>query len=192
MRLPLFTVALVALGVAASLYPGMAPRLEYDRAAVGEGAVHRSVTGQLVHWTHRMTILDLGAVLVLCAFVESRARPLAIWTVLASAVAVALALHLLGETARYRGASGIASGLFVVAALVVWHRADRRAIRIAGALALALFVAKLLWETMAGEALAAGPMPEGVTVLPLVHVAGALAGTATWLVLGWRADPQGS
>jgi hypothetical protein len=41
---------------------------------------------------------------------------------------------------------------------------------------LLLLAAKIAWEMAAGGALVAGELPPGVTVVPAVHLAGALAG----------------
>jgi hypothetical protein len=54
----------------------------------------------------------------------------------------------------------------------------RRPARALAALLLLLFALKLALEAASGEALAAGPLPAGVTVAPAAHAAGALAGGA--------------
>ena len=44
--------------------------------------------------------------------------------------------------------------------------------------AIALFLAKAAFESLAGQTLFAGELPDGVRVVPLVHLLGGMAGAA--------------
>lgn len=188
-RWPWLTLSLTGLGLLASLAARGPGTLEYDRARVAGGEVWRILTGQIVHWTARMTAADLGAVLVLGSWIEWRSRRLAALALAAGAVLIGLGIQFVSPgLERYRGASGLASALFVAGALELARRrpgAARGGIdpaggatRLAATFALALFVVKVTWEMITGRALFAGPLPPGVEVVPLVHLLGAFGGIA--------------
>ncbi len=97
-------------------------------------------------------------------------------------IATALAVLLTGPgIQRYRGISGVASAVFVALALAIAGTTGRRAARAAALLALGLFAAKVVLEARTGHALFAGPLPEGVRVLPSVHLVGGAAGASAFL-----------
>jgi hypothetical protein len=166
-RFPWMTLALVAL---CSVADGTA--FQYERS----GEAWRLLTGQMVHWTPRMAFFDLGMLLGLGAWLEIRGdRRLAAVSLGLGAVLTALAVHLSPDLSIYRGSSGMASALFVLAAFRIADSPDpwTRALSLA---AVALFLAKAAFESLAGQTLFAGPLPEGVRVVPLVHLLGGLAG----------------
>ena len=168
-RFPWMTLALVALCAVAD---GRA--LQYERSR----EVWRLLTGQMVHWTPRMALFDLGMLLGLGAWLEIRGdRRLAAVTLALGAVLTAVAIHLSPDLFLYRGSSGMASALFVLAAFRIADSPDPwlRALAVS---AVALFLAKAAFESLAGQTLFAGPLPDGVRVVPLVHLLGGLAGAA--------------
>jgi rhomboid family GlyGly-CTERM serine protease len=184
MRFPWRTAGLAGVCLAAAVVPGSAEALQYDRVRVMEGEVWRLLTGQLVHWTARMALADLGVLLGLGAWLEAvwiktpgEGRR-AVLTLALGAILTALAVHLLSpDLFVYRGSSGLASTLFVLTAMSVARSTDGGSRGLAG-LAVALFLAKAAWETVTGDALFAGPLAPGVRVVPLVHLLGGLAGAA--------------
>jgi hypothetical protein len=168
-RFPWMTLALVAL---CAIADGSA--LEYQRS----GEVWRLLTGQMVHWTPRMAFFDLGMLLGLGAWLEIRGdRQLAAVSLVLGAVLTAVAIHLSPDLSLYRGSSGMASALFVLAAFRIAGSPDpwTRALAVS---AVALFLAKAAFESLAGQTLFAGELPQGVRVVPLVHLLGGLAGAA--------------
>lgn len=82
------TLAFVAAGGLASIWPGAGAVLQYDRQLVAAGEAWRLVTAQLVHWTPRMTLTDLGALLVLGGWLETDGRRRQVAAALAAALAV--------------------------------------------------------------------------------------------------------
>jgi len=174
-RFPWITAALAALCAAAALLPAAA--LEYDRSRVAAGELWRLLTGQLIHWTPRMAAFDLGLLLGLGLWLELRGdRRRAALALLIGSGLTALAVHALSPDLQiYRGSSGAASALFVLAALRVADSPDPRTRALALA-AVALFLAKAAFESLAGQALFAGPLPHGVRVVALVHLLGGLGG----------------
>jgi len=173
-RFPWMTVALAAVCAAASLMDGTA--LQYERS----GEAWRLLTGQMIHWTPRMALFDLGMLLGLGAWLEIRGdRRLAAISLALGAVFTAVAIHL-SALSLYRGSSGVASTLFVLVAFRIADSPESdppkpwtRALAVA---AVALFLAKAAFESLAGQTLFAGDLPEGVRVVPLVHLLGGLAG----------------
>ena len=69
----------------------------------------------------------------------------------------------------------MASALFVLAAVRIADSPDPWT-RVLSLAAVALFLAKAAFESLAGQTLFAGELPEGVRVVPLVHLLGGLAG----------------
>ncbi len=170
-------LSVAALCAAAALVP--AAVLEYDRIRVGEGEAWRLLTGQTVHWTARMAAFDLGMLLGLGFWLEIRGdRRLAAVALVLGCGLTAFAVHTLSPGLQvYRGSSGAASALFVLAAVRTADSSDPWT-RVPALAAVALFFAKTVFEQLAGETLFAGPLPPGVRVVPLVHLLGGLGGLA--------------
>lgn len=180
---PWFSIALVGLALAVSFAPGLPDLLQYDRAAVSDGHVWRLLTGQLVHWTPRMTLVDLGVVLLLGTLIERRRRGMMIFVSLAGLITTGFGIHLLAQRVTvYRGASGLATTLFVFLALTLISESRSPRKRTLAALALGLFAAKLLWESGSTGGLVAGSLPDGVEVLPFAHLLGGLAAVVLFAV----------
>jgi hypothetical protein len=174
-RFPWIILALVAL---CSVADGTA--FEYERSR----EAWRLLTGQMVHWTPRMALFDLGMLLGLGAWLEIRGdRRLAAAALGLGAVLTAVAVHLSPDLLMYRGSSGMASALFVLAAFRVADSPDpwMRALAVS---AVALFLAKAAFESLGGQTLFAGDLPEGVRVVPLVHLLGGLGGALAPAIAG--------
>jgi rhomboid family GlyGly-CTERM serine protease len=175
-RCPWVTVGLAAASLLASFATGAPEALEYRRSQVSSGEIWRLLTGQMVHWSPRMTCVDLGMVLLLGAWLEWRSRRLAVITLAVAAVLVGLGVHGLTRLSEYRGSSGLGSALFVAVAVEIWRTAPRARLRYLSLGALLLFFAKAAWEMLTARCLFAGPFPPGVEVAPTAHLLGGLAG----------------
>jgi len=175
LRFPWITATLASLFPAAWLLPS--DDLEYDRARMAAGEVWRLVTGQLVHWTPRMAALDVGMVIALGIWLELRGDRRRLVTSLAlGAGLTALAVQTLSpDLLTYQGSSGLASALFVLAAVRIADTPERWP-RTLAITAVVLFLSKAAFESLAGQTLFAGPLPPGVHVVPLVHLLGGLGG----------------
>lgn len=169
------TLALAALCATAALVPAAA--LEYDRIRVGQGEAWRLLTGQLVHWTARMALFDLGLLIAIGIWLELRGdRGIAAVALALGAALTAFAVHALSPGLQvYRGSSGAASALFVLAAMRLAESPDRWS-RVPAIMAMILFLGKAAFESLTGWAFFAGSMPPGVSVVPLVHLLGGLGG----------------
>jgi rhomboid family GlyGly-CTERM serine protease len=184
---PWIILGIVAIASVVALVPGVEGALEFDRSAIRAGEAWRLLTGQIVHWTPRMAVADLGVLLAVGAWLERRSRRLARTTLLTGALLSGAGLYWLAPNlALYRGSSSLASALFVASALALAARASGGRERIVAIGVLGLFAGKLLWELETGQALAAGALLPGVTVTPLAHLLGGLAGLLAILL---RARP---
>jgi rhomboid family GlyGly-CTERM serine protease len=178
------TAGTVAACAVASCLPGGGALLQYDRARVAEGEVWRFVTGQMVHWTARMAVADLAVLLAFGLWLELAGRRRAVSSALGlAAVLVAVGIQLLRpDLTLYRGSSGLASALFVLACLEAMRPPARLSSRILAAGALLLFSAKVAWEMSGALPLFAGDLPEAVAAVPLAHLLGGLAGAMAFRV----------
>jgi hypothetical protein len=169
-------------GALVALFPAGSEVLEYDRVRVTSGAIWLLATGQLAHWSVRMAAFDLGAVLLLGGLLEIRGtRRLAALAIAGGTLATAVTVQFLPpHLALYRGASGLASALFVALAIEL-ARTETGWRRGVALVAIAGFVLKVAWEVKTGQPIAAGALPPGVVVTPIVHAAAGLAGAAAAL-----------
>ena len=176
------TLALTGVALVLSILPAPGgPQLGYDRAAVAEGQFWRPFTGQLVHWTPRMALVDLSVVLAFGCWLERRSRGVAAGAILLALFSIGAGIHFwLTKLDTYRGSSGLATACFAAtAAFLVCDSTLERQWRWSGLAALTLLAAKIAWEIGSGAALAAGALPPGIQVVPQVHLIGALAGLAS-------------
>lgn len=158
--------------------------LAYDRNAILAGEVWRLWTGHLVHFSHTHALVD-GIVLYVMASLAERefgSRSLACALALAALVISLVLLAFVPSLQEYRGASGIAVLVAVMAVTTVWHDERNHAfvMLIAAAYALKTLV----------DALSLAPsstvLPLGVNVAWQAHVCGAIAGVLAVLFLGRR------
>lgn len=164
--------------------------LEFDRIAILHGEVWRLITGHFVHWSAAHLAWDvlaffaLGAIVMglvmgrqpeglsytRCRTTSQVVRRLALLVAVVIATALIVSLFLLifcPEVGKYRGLSAIDSALWMWAVFIIGERRVGLALTL-----LSLFFAKLMIES-AGAALFAGG---GITVMPVVHLVGAIAG----------------
>ena len=195
-RLPWFIPGVIGLSLCLSFLPGWAEFLQYDRAGAGSGQFWRPITGQLVHWSPRMTLLDLGVLAISGIWLELRSRWLAVGIVLLAGCMVAAAIHFLAVNVTiYRGSSGVATAtVTALALLITFDRRNSRMLRVLGLLSVLLLGAKLILETTYGTVIEVGQLPEGIRLAAVAHQFGALAGfvsAATWLVASSRMQGRG-
>ena len=148
-----------------ALLGGLSPALQLEPG----GAPWRIVTCHFTHWTYEQLAWDVLAFLALGAACERRNRAAFHATLLASAVTIPLAVRALApEVIAYRGMSGIDSALF---ALLLVQESKRSKWVAACAVG---FIAKLAFELFANDTVFVGSMGDGVSPVPVAHLAGAL------------------
>jgi rhomboid family GlyGly-CTERM serine protease len=147
---------------------------QYDRGAVLQGEVWRLVTGHFSHWSAAQLRYDLFAFVVLGAICEVRDRARFAMALAATAVLVSLfLLALRPDVVLYRGLSALDSALWMLAVFGLGERRPRLAVALAS-----LFLLKVLIESRSGAVFVGG-----ITVLPIVHLIGASAGS---IMGAWR------
>ncbi|MGC3971686.1 MAG: rhombosortase [Pirellulales bacterium] len=173
------TVALTFFALAASAGPDVAECLAFDRGAIASGQVFRTLTGHFTHWTFEHTVWDVAVFVVLGAWCERRNRTTFLFTLLLGIGLIDAGVWLLRpDLAAYRGLSGLDSALFVLAAAHYAADARRTADRsgmLVAAGAVALFVGKTLYETLAGRTIFVDSTSSGFEPLVLAHLLGAAA-----------------
>ena len=175
-------LTLLAAGVFA--WPGLAPVLEFDRLQLTE--VWRIFTCHFTHYDLEHLFWDGVMFAALAAVLESRSRGRLIGCIVASAVAIPLAIQVfLPDVPTYRGLSGIDSALFTLVVGVPLKEAfnDLRRDRVILLSLLALgFVAKVTYELITGQVLFANS--SAFTPVALSHVVGGAVGLV--LAFGYR------
>jgi rhomboid family GlyGly-CTERM serine protease len=152
-----------------------APALAWERSAILHGEIWRLWSGHLVHWSLSHGAADALALLAAGMLAEPIVGSRRFAAILAGG-ALLISLGLLAFVPaldEYRGASGLAMLVAVLAGVLVWRRQPRARWPI-GALALAL-AAKMLWDA-GGHALTLAGLPAGVDVSWQAHAIGGLLG----------------
>ncbi len=138
-----------------------------------QGEVWRFLSGHFVHDSGSLAILDLTVLFVFGAWWELRSRRTFAAILVASALAASSAVLAFTDLDVYVGSSAMTSGLFVAAGLELALR-ERGWIRGAGAVALLLFVAQCVAQSLGSFTWVT--LPEGMSVSALAHAAGGVAG----------------
>lgn len=182
--LPWLSLALVAVAAAAWAMPGHGAWLGWEPGA----APWRLFTSQLAHWDPDHLLWDGLAVLILGAYAESR------WSA-PTRLALALGLVLVPLTVvavhpglAFRGLSGLACTLALVAAIATWREArlqlDLLGMLLGGGLLLGL-LAKTAYELLTADAVFASAATW--QPVPVAHLAGMVA--ALCLLIHPRPEP---
>jgi len=170
----------VAFAVAASLLPGVAEWLQYDRPAVAQGGSWRLMTSHFVHWSGEHLFWDVLALGLLGWMCERESPSRFLACVAVSAVLIPLSLSIAEpQMTTYRGLSGIDSALFAMLAVRVSRQAvtDRDWLRFSLIVTVsACFAAKITYELMTGGTLFVDSSAGVMTPMPLAHVVGGLVG----------------
>jgi len=171
---PWITLTLVLACALASLLPGGPQLLAYDRVAVAAGDWWRPLSCQLVQSTPGAGALDVGAFLLLGAFLERRSRVGLVTTLVLAGGSVALLLQWgLPELQQATGAAGLTAGLLAFGAAWMARNAPQGALRWLALLVLVGFTGVLLYEAqLRGQAAV-----DGQAVV--VRLVGAAAGLVT-------------
>ena len=158
--------------------------LVYEREAIAAGEWWRLWTGHLTHYTLSQLIADSGLVALLGLVVQRFISPalLSLSIVIALPLMSLLLFWLLPELASYRGASGLAAMLWLLAGLQMILSARPGSTQFwLGVLFLMILAGKLI-----GEAFALFPafsdLPAGVVVVWQVHLFGTVIGCAVCLL----------
>ncbi len=175
---------LVAVGsLALFLLPDTAPVFVYERNRVLAGEAWRLVTGHAVHLSESHAAYNLILFAVAGSWLERRNGPRYAWLIGLTALAGGLYfLVFMPEMARYGGLSGVVSAVVVYLGLQELRQGGF--IRAVWATILLLFVVKIGYEILIGQAVFAAPDTTQFDVVPAVHIIGAVV--AIVLFLTWE------
>lgn len=113
-RLPLISIS---LGLCATLlfwFEGVGDILQYDRLAIADGELWRSVTGHWTHWSFDHFLWDTIVFVALGAICEKFCRRGYLATLLVASLVISAAIwHIDPEMELYRGLSGLCSSTFI-------------------------------------------------------------------------------
>ena len=168
----------------------MAALLEFDRHAILGGQLWRLWTGHLVHYSAQHALIDLATALVagLIATQSFGARRVLCALALGALFISIVLLLIAPDCAHYRGASGLAVLLAVMAGAGLWRQAHGNhvaMVRAALALLAVALAAKIAAEAH-GFSLGGSDLPPDVMVAWQAHLLGAVAGMATVALLTAR------
>lgn len=152
--------------------------LEFDRHAILAGEIWRLWTCHLAHYSAQHALIDLASAGAAAAVALPALgwRRLCLVLALAAPLISAGLLLLAPDCHYYRGASGIAVLLVVLAAGTLWPRAGART-RVALTLLGVALAAKIAAEAL-GHAGGWSGLPDDVAVAWQAHLLGAIAGAA--------------
>ncbi len=184
--------ALVLLAACLFAWPGAGSALSLSRFNLFSGEVWRFFTGHLVHWSIDQLVWDGLAVLVLWPFCWDRTPKRTVLAIfLAACLIPPVVIFGAPDCIEYRGLSGLASALFVLALGTLRNQhalpENTNSVRIVDCLFLG-FLAKMGWEAATGGTVFADL--NGALSVPLSHAAGAVAGAIGWASYSLAPDPS--
>jgi len=178
-------IALFFLGKAGGL-------LQYDRNAIAAGQLWRLFSGHWLHWSLDHLWWCSLVLLLTGGLSEHLCRKGFLAALIAASLVIPTTTWLLmPEMLLYRGLSGLDSTVFVFAAVWLgrtkYDQREWRGLFLFPALCL-LFIAKLLYEAVTGNALFA--VEGGIyTPVPLVHLVGGMVG-AVMAFFFWKKEKR--
>lgn len=187
-RSPASTAAALACLAIALLPAAVRDQLAYQPQAIASGQLWRLWTAHFVHFSTMHAVSDAIVLYAVGALAEPLVGSLTLALVFAltpplMSLLLPLAAPLLAD---YRGASGLAVMLAVVAASALWPAAGRW--RVAIMLPGAAFAAKT-WAEARGVPVGISALPQGVAVAWQAHALGAALGAIVAVMLALFRPP---
>ncbi len=176
LSLPWRTLLLTGLALGIYLILGAASEgWVFDRAAIGQGAWWRLISGHWVHSDLEHAIWDIGALLLLGLLLESRLKGELFAVLALSTLGIDLWLWFAAPGLDYYcGLSGILNGLLALGLLRWWQEDPHPILWLTGLGA----VLKVVWESLANTALLTHTAWPSV---PAVHGVGLVCGLLLYL-----------
>jgi len=176
---PLLTILFGFIAATVTLSPQMTPWLQFDRSAILQGEIWRTLTGHLTHWSVSHLFWDMLVFLVLAGIIERFSRRQFLACFAAGSLTISLLVFtMLPEMAYYRGLSGIDSGLFMLLLVLLYRRnaAGHNVLhKIPYILLGLLFIGKTAFELSTAQTLFVQSSDLFIPV-PLAHMGGAFVG----------------
>ena len=177
--LPLVSIFLGGTALLLFLFGESVSFLQYDRTAIADGELWRCLTGHVIHWNFDHFLWCAVTFAALGCISERLCRNGYIVTLaVAGFIIPAVLWHADVEMHTYRGLSGLASAIFVFAAMLINSKAQREKnlpVVILSTVAGLGYLAKILFEYATGSTLfVAGH--DVFTPVPLAHLSGGFVG----------------
>ncbi len=175
------TVALLVFAAGPAAFEGLVWRADWARS----GQFWRVLTGHFAHTSGSHLLWDLGAFVVLGAYVERQGGRALLVLLGATMLLTEVALRLSGRFELYCGLSGLDMALFASAAFQLLRKGRLEKdglLKGVGAASLALAAGKVGWEIFAGSPVFVSDLQAGFSVAAEAHLAG-LAGAILAKVL---------
>ena len=174
------TAALCVAAALASFWPTAAEWLQFERDAFAAGQWWRLLTCHLTHWSPDHFLWNAAVFAVLGGACEAACRLRFAGCLLASAIAVPLAVWLVEpQMGTYRGLSGLDTALFGLLAVTTlrscWAQRNWPWLVAVGTLSAGLAL-KIGFEQVTGRTVFVDSGEAGFTPVPLAHVVGQAAG----------------
>jgi len=181
-RVPVVTIAALAVATLVFCWPALVPYLVYERDAVLGGEIWRVVTGSWVHFSMPHLVIDIAALAVVGPILERRGAGRFALFCLVAAAGAGSAVHLLGgpELSRYGGLSGVVTAAFMYLALL--GALEGSSMRRWYLLLAAMLACKIAWELAGGGLPFVFPEDGSFVAAPTSHLGGAIAASLFWLV----------
>jgi len=186
LKFPVISLITTAASLIIYLCSGAATFLQYDRALIAGGEYWRIFTGHWTHWSFDHFLWCSLTFLVLGSIGEKLSRKGFVITILASAVIIpAVNWQAAPTMLYYRGLSGICSGVFITASILLIRNAiaNKDLINtILPAAGCVFFIAKIIYEFISGQAIFVHS-DATFTPMPLAHLTGGAVGLITSMLL---------
>jgi len=186
----------IILGVAALLLFLLGENvsfLQYDRSAIAYGEVWRCITGHWIHWSFDHFLWCTITVVALGCICERLSRKGYIATLAtASCIIPGVIWFTDAEMQMYRGLSGLASGVFVFAAVMMMRRTylekDWLGVILSAVAGLG-YIGKILFEYASGSTLFVNSH-EVFSPVPLAHLSGGIVGLVMAVIFSRKRSGQ--
>ncbi len=175
-----FTLWIVLAAVVLFFLPSASRLAEFDRRLVCAGEIWRIATCHITHWSLDHLLWDALALGVLGVMCERRDRARWLACLIASGVAIPLAVLVLQpEMVTYRGLSGLDTSLFTLLAVGMlrekWRDREWKWLTVVCML-IAGFAGKIVFELATGGSVFVDSTAANFTPAPLAHLIGLVVG----------------
>ena len=182
---PAVTFLVAAGSLVLFLLPDATHSFVYDRDLVLAGETWRLITGHAVHLSESHAAYNLILFAVAGSRLERWTGPRYAWLIGLTVLAGGLYfLVFMPEMARYGGLSGVVSAVVVYLCLQKMRQGGF--VRAVWAAILLLFVAKIGYEILIGQAVFAAPDTTQFDVVPAIHIIGAVVAALLFLICEGR------
>lgn len=179
---PVLTLLLGFIASIATISPQLTSLMQFDRTAILQGELWRTLTGHFTHWSSSHLFWDLLVFVILAGFIERISRLKLLTCFAACSLFISLLVFaIIPEMSFYRGLSGIDNGLFMMLLVLLYRKkttGQKLRRKIPYFLLGILFISKSMFELSTAQNVFVDSSGLFIPV-PLAHLGGAFIG---WLL----------